>query len=289
MTPVEEIRFGGQVVLVTGAGRGLGRAYALLLAERGAHVVVHDAGIEPDGTGGDPSLADAVVREIVEAGGQATAAYENLGIREACVALAESVESRHGRVDALIHNAGLVRFVGLEETDPDTWELLRGVHVDAPLWLSRTLLPGMKRRRYGRFVITVSGHGLYRTGSTDLAAYRICKAAAYGLMGVLADEGEEFGIRANAISPVAATRMYRRDAVPGELLPEFVAPGVVYLASSACTVSGAVLSAHDGHFAAGRYETSEGVDFGRKPVTPEQIAAAWNEIEAASSLTRIAR
>ena len=141
-------------------------------------------------------------------------------------------------------------------------------------------MPYMKRQRYGRFVITISGHGMYRTGASDLAAYSICKAASYGLMNVLADEGEQFGIQSNAISPVAATRMYRASTEAGELTPEQVAPGVVFLASARCSLSGVVLRAAGGRFSTGWYAGSEGVDFGRDPTTPETIAERWQDIAA---------
>jgi NAD(P)-dependent dehydrogenase (short-subunit alcohol dehydrogenase family) len=265
-------------VLVTGAGRGLGRAYALLLAARGAHVVVHDAGVQRDGTGENRTVADRVVAEIRGGGGEATPAYENLASRDACIALIERTGRDQGRLDALVHNAGIAHYVGLEETDPATWELLLGVMVEAPLWLSRRALPLMKRQQYGRFVVTVSGHGMYRTGATDLAAYSVCKAAAYGLMNVLADEGASYGVLANAISPVAATRMYRAPVEPGEKTPEQVAPAVVYLASSRCTSSGLVVRAGDGRFSVGTYAVTEGVDLGRAAVTPEVIEERWGDI-----------
>jgi NAD(P)-dependent dehydrogenase (short-subunit alcohol dehydrogenase family) len=265
-------------VLVTGAGRGLGRAYALLLAARGAHVVVHDAGVERDGTGEDRTVADHVVAEIREGGGEATAAYENLASREACLELIERIDRNHGKLDALVHNAGIARYAGLEETDPTTWEHLLSVMVEAPLWLSRRALPLMKRQRYGRMVLTISGHGMYRTGASDLAAYSVCKAAAYGLMNVLADEGASYGVLANAISPVAKTRMYRALVASGEKTPEQVAPAVVYLASARCSSSGLVVRAGDGRFSIGTYAVTEGVDLGRAGITPEAIEARWGDI-----------
>ncbi|HXG76515.1 MAG TPA: SDR family NAD(P)-dependent oxidoreductase [Gaiellaceae bacterium] len=278
-TGVPSIRFDGQVVLVTGAGRGLGRAYARLLARRGAHVVVHDAGVRPDGSGFDPDVADAVVRELEAEGGRASAAYEDLGSRDACRALVERTLAERGRLDAAVLNAGFLLEGPLEALAPEAWERLRRVQLEAPLWLAQAALPAMKERRYGRFVLTVSGHGLYRTGEAGLAAYAVCKAATLGLVHVLADAGAPYGVLANAVSPVAATRMYRREAPPGELLPEHVAPGVVFLASSACTVSGAVLRAVGGRFSLGRYGVTEGLDLGPAPAEPEDVARAWPLLE----------
>ena len=241
-------------------------------------MVVHDAGVEQDGSGGDPSVADAVVAEIVGRGGSASAAYENLDSREACRSVVAATVGAHGRLDVLVSNAGLARFAGIEETEPETWELLRNVHIEAPLWLAQAAFPHMRRARYGRMVFTVSGHGLERTGAADLTAYFVCKAATYGLMNALAGEGEPHGILANAVSPVAATRMYRRSAAPGELLAEHVAPGVAFLASGRCTTSGTVLRAADGRFSLGRWATTAGVDLGREPATPEDVAGRWLEI-----------
>jgi NAD(P)-dependent dehydrogenase (short-subunit alcohol dehydrogenase family) len=268
------IRFDGQVVLVTGAGRGLGRAHALLLAERGAHVVVHDAGVAMDGTGGDPGVADAVVAEIAERGGSASPAYQHLSSREACRALVEEA----GRLDAVVHNAGILRRAGLEDLTPESWDEHLRVHVEAPLWISQASWPAMKERGYGRFVVTVSGHGLFPTDATDLAAYSVCKGAAFGLMNVLAEEGAPFGILGNAVSPAAATRMWSGERRSDEPRPEQVAAGVVYLASSACNVSGLVLRARSGRFSAARYGGGEGVDLGDEP-TPEDVAAAWADID----------
>ncbi len=272
------IRFDAQVVIVTGAGRGLGRAYAHLLARLGAQVIVHDAGVSRDGSGADPGVADAVVREICEAGGQATAAYEDLSSRAACVALIERTHQQFGRLDALICNAGLVHFASLEQTDEAAWERLLKVNIEAPLWLCQATLPLMRERGYGRIVLTVSGHGLYNTGATDLAAYGVTKGAQFGLLNALTAEGAPYGIRVNAISPVAATRIYRTQVASNTFMPEQVAPGVAFLASSACELAGVVLRAANGRFLAGRYLVTNGVDFGAEPATPDAIAERWAQV-----------
>jgi NAD(P)-dependent dehydrogenase (short-subunit alcohol dehydrogenase family) len=274
------IRFDGQVVLVTGAGRGLGRAYATLFASRGARVIVHDAGVSADGTGADPEVADAVVREIRESGGAAVAAYEDLASRSACLSVIEGALERLGRLDVLVNNAGLVQFAPLEQTDEATWERLLKVNIEAPLWLCRAAFPLMRRQGGGCIVLTVSGHGLYDTGATDVATYSVTKAAQFGLMNALAAEGASAGIRVNAISPVAATRIYRATVPAGAMTPEHVAPGVAFLASSACELSGIVLRAANGVFSTGRYLVTDGVDFGHEPTTPEAIAERWEEISS---------
>jgi NAD(P)-dependent dehydrogenase (short-subunit alcohol dehydrogenase family) len=268
-----EIRFDGQVALVTGAGRGLGRAYATLLAARGASVVVHDAGLTIDGSGADRSVADAVTEEIIRQGGVATASYELLGPRAACEAVIAAALDRFGRLDVLVHNAGLVARAEIDQTDDQTWRRLLAVHVEAPFWLAAAAFPTMRRQQYGRIVLTISGVAMTADPfSADLAAYAMGKGAQFGLMNALAGAGEGHGIRVNAISPVAATRVYSRPVEPEELLPEQVAPAVAFLASRACAVSGAVVTAAGGRFGVGRYEVGERVEAS----SPEEIAALFD-------------
>ena len=271
------IRFDGRVAIVTGAGRGLGAAYARELARRGAIVVVHDAGVGRRGEGGDPSVADAVVDEIRADGGIAIASYENLESEEACLRVVDATVSELGRVDVLINNAGLVVYEEIEEAHR-SWETLRRVGVDAPFHLSRAAFPIMKRQRYGRIVFTTSGIAMSLENTRPgLAAYAAGKMAQLGLMVVFAAEGAPHGVLANAISPVAATRVYTQPYEQGELRPESVAPGVVFLASEECTANGIVLSAADGVFGLRWWTRGEEVDFG-KDVEAETIAARWHEL-----------
>jgi NAD(P)-dependent dehydrogenase (short-subunit alcohol dehydrogenase family) len=274
------IRFDGRVAVVTGAGRGLGAAYARSLAERGASVVVHDAGVGRAGEGGDPAVADAVVEEIRAAGGTAVARYENLESADACARVIATTVETFGRLDVLVNNAGLVVYAEIDEA-AESWERLRRVNVDAPFHLSRGAFAAMKERRYGRLVFTTSGIAMSAEDTRPgLSAYSAGKMAQFGLMVVFAAEGERHGIRANAISPVAATRIYTQEAKPGELEPEQVAPGVVFLASEQCTVNGVVLGAAGGIFGTRGWARSDGLDFGREPATPEAIAERWSEISA---------
>jgi NAD(P)-dependent dehydrogenase (short-subunit alcohol dehydrogenase family) len=271
---MSEIRFDDQVVLVTGSGRGLGAAYARLFASRGATVVVHDAGVEPDGSGGDPAVAQAVADEI-----GAVACIENLESEEGCRRTVEYALDRFGRLDAVVQNAGLNVWEELEQADR-SWERMRRVNVDAPFHITRAAFPIMKRQRYGRFVFTTSGRAMAvdRT-RPGLAAYAVGKMAHFALMIVTAAEGAEHGILANAVAPAAATRMLTRQVEPGELEPEQVAPGVVFLASDRCTLSGKVLEAGGGEFDVASWASSPGVDLGREPVEPDVIAEHWVEIE----------
>jgi NAD(P)-dependent dehydrogenase (short-subunit alcohol dehydrogenase family) len=242
-------------------------------------VLVHDAGVDMRGLGGDPGVARAVADGIRAAGGEAVACSDNLQSREGCERVVAAALEAFGRLDVLVHNAGLVAFAGAEDTDEDVWERLVAVNVAAPFWLARAALPAMKRERYGRIILTVSGVAMsVESAMKDVTAYAVGKAAQYGLMNALAAEGAEHGIRVNAISPVAATRMYRGEAASGELEPEQVAPGVAFLASEQCDVSGVVLRAGGGRFMIGRYVLHEPLqDLGREP-TPEAVAERWEEI-----------
>jgi NAD(P)-dependent dehydrogenase (short-subunit alcohol dehydrogenase family) len=271
---VNEIRFDDRVVLVTGAGRGLGAVYARAFAARGANVVVHDAGVEKDGSGGDPSVAQAVADEI---GG--VASVENLEEPGAGTRVVEQVLERFGRIDVVIQNAGLVIWEELEVADR-SWDRMRKISIDAPFQITHAAFPAMKSQGYGRFVFTSSGRAMSAERTRPgLAAYAVAKMAAVGLMFVTAAEGAEHGILANAIAPAAATRVLTWKAEPGELEPEQVAPGVLFLASERCRVSGKVLEAGGGEFDVASWASSPDVDFGREPVEPETIAERWNEIE----------
>lgn len=272
------IRFDGQVVVITGAGRGLGAAYARLIAARGGNIVVHDAGVAQDGDGFDPSIADAVVAEINAAGGVAAACYENLEVAGAGERVIEFAVSRYGRVDALVNNAGLVVFASLEETELAVWDRMVAIGISAPFHLTRAAIPHMRKQGYGRIVFTTSGRTMRVEDCVPgLTAYSAAKLAQIGLMVGLAAELHDTNIHVNAISPVAATRVLRRRAP--ELSPELVAPGAAFLASSACTTSGTVLSAAGGRFSGAWWDRSRTIDLGPAPPALEDIAANWSRIK----------
>ena len=273
------IRFDGQVAIVTGSGRGLGKAYVTLLAARGASVIVHDAGVALDGTGSDPGVADAVVHEITAAGGIAAPSYENIEAHEGCLRLIDTALSQFGRLDILIHNAGWITFTSLEEMTPQLLERVLTIQVKAPFWLSQAAFSTMQRQRYGRIIFTTSGRGMFLEDALpDLSGYAIGKMAQLGLMNALAVAGQDHGIQVNAISPVAATRMFFSPVAPGELRPEQVAPAVAFLASSQCTFSGVILRAANGRFATVRWQRTAGVDFAEADISPEEIAQQWSSI-----------
>jgi NAD(P)-dependent dehydrogenase (short-subunit alcohol dehydrogenase family) len=270
----EGVRFDGQVVLVTGAGRGLGRAYAATLARLGAQVVVNDTGVERDGRGGNPAVAAAVVREIQEQGGSAVASSDDVGDVAGCDALVVRVLAQFGRIDALVHNAGVVAFGPIEETDDAAWERMTRVNIEAPFRLCRAAWPAFRRQRYGRVVLTVSGVALsVGRAMPDLAAYSAGKASQFGLMNALAAEGAPQGILVNAISPVAATRMSREPDPAGAQTPECVAPAVAFLASRRCALTGVVVRVAGSTIATGSFVYAPELDLGAGPASPEAIAA----------------
>jgi NAD(P)-dependent dehydrogenase (short-subunit alcohol dehydrogenase family) len=279
------IAFDGQVAVVTGAGRGLGAAHARLLAGLGAAVVVADAGVGLGGEESDPAAADAVVADITGSGGTAVACYEDLTQPGACERVIDFAIAKLGRLDVLISNAGLLTWTAIEDVDDELWRRYVKVGVEAPFLLARAAIPIMKRQSYGRIVVTVSGRAMYvQAALTGLTAYSIGKASQLGLMVALAAEGEPFGIRINAISPVAATRMLNRRVEPGEMTPEQVSPGVVFLASSACNFSGEILRASGGKFSIVRWQFGDEVDFGAAPASPDDIARRWPEIAGSGTV-----
>ncbi len=253
-----------------------GTQWNALPRELGASSTVHDAGVTLQGQGFDASVADGVVNQISAAGGNAVACYENLETREGCQRVVEFTLEHFGRLDILVNNAGWADRTPLSGMTPELLARILAIRVGAPLWLAQAAFPTMKRQKYGRVILTTSGRALWTEHAwPELLGYAIGKAAQIGLMNALAAEGASEGIRVNLISPAAATRMYTQSVTPGRLRPEQVAPGVVFLASSSCTVSGIILRASDGHFSTMRWQVGPEVDFGAEVATPEMIAEKW--------------
>jgi NAD(P)-dependent dehydrogenase (short-subunit alcohol dehydrogenase family) len=268
--------FEDQVVVVTGAGRGLGEAYARLFADLRATVVVHDAGVDADGVGADPSVAERVVADITTRGGHAEAATANLLEPGACESLIDDAVTRHGRVDALVHNAGVVRWEDPDRPSDEIWRQTMGVNVEAGFRLVQRVVPHMRARGYGRIVLTTSGRATsVDNAAPGLVAYSAAELAVVGLMVGVAADLTGHDVHVNAISPIAATRVLVRDAP--ELTTASVAPGAVFLASPGMRSSGHVLAAAGGRFRLDRWHEGRPVDLGPTPTVGE-LASAWSSL-----------
>ncbi|QCB36765.1 SDR family NAD(P)-dependent oxidoreductase [Sphingobium sp. PAMC28499] len=264
------LRFDDRVALITGAGRGLGRAYALLLAARGAKVVVNDPGVSMQGEGTDAGPAQSVVDEIRAAGGQAIASTDSVATPEGGQAMIDLARDQFGSIDILIHNAGIVRRGGLAELSYADFETVLDVHLRGAFHVVRAAFPHMCAANYGRIVLTGSINGLY--GNAGVVNYSVAKAGMIGLSNVAAIEGAAHGVKSNIILPGAVTRMAEgldTSAYP-PMDPELVAPAVGYLAHQNCAVSGEMLIAMAGRVA--RAYTMETVGLFQPDWTIEQIA-----------------
>ncbi len=254
-----ELRFDGRVAVITGAGRGLGRSYALLLASRGAKVVVNDPGASLKGDGTDVGPAEEVVQEIKAAGGEAVACTESVATPEGGKAIIQSALDNFGRIDILIHNAGIVRRGSLKELSYADFELVLDVHLRGAFHVVRPAFPLMCKAGYGRIVLTSSINGLY--GNRNVVNYCVAKAGVIGLSNVVALEGAEEGVKCNVILPGAVTRMAEgldTSAYP-PMDPEMVAPVVGWLAHESCSITGEMLSSMAGRAARAFVAESPGV------------------------------
>ncbi len=275
------MRFDGRVAVVTGAGRGLGRSYATLLAARGAQVVVNDAGGGLTGDGTDAGPADEVVREIAAAGGQAVASTESVATAAGGKAIIDAALDSYGRLDILIHNAGNVRRGSLKEMSYEDFDAVLDVHLRGAFHVVRPAFPLMCEARYGRIVLTSSIGGLY--GNRGVANYAAAKAGVIGLSNVAALEGAADGVTSNVIVPAAVTRMAAgidTSAYP-PMGAELVAPVVGWLAHESCTVSGEMFIALAGRVARAVIAETPGV--WRASWTMEDIAEHRNAIRNADA------
>ena len=245
----EPITFDGRVAVVTGAGGGLGRGYALELARRGARVVVNDLGGAIDGSGSSKQAADVVVDEIVEAGGEAVANYDSVSTRDGGAAIVQTALDTYGTVDIVVNNAGILRDKSFANMTLDEVEAVLDVHLKGAFYVSHPAFKVMKENGYGRFVHTSSASGIF--GNFGQANYGAAKAGLVGLSNVLAIEGEKHGIRSNAIAPTARTRMTEDLLGPFADMfdPDQVTPMVVYLCSEANEYSHQVFSVGGGRYA----------------------------------------
>jgi NAD(P)-dependent dehydrogenase (short-subunit alcohol dehydrogenase family) len=303
---VSTYRFEGRVAVVTGAGRGIGRAYARLLAERGARVVVNDLGGSMQGGGADAEVASRVAAEIAGSGGAAIADGSDVASPEGGDALIGAALERFGRVDVLINNAGIIRWAGLPEIDADNLLDHLAVHVGGSFNTTRAAWPHMVEQGYGRIVMTTSA-GMF--GLPNNLAYATAKAAVIGLTRSISVAGAPHGIKANLIAPAAMTRMAGQptdeaSALPDEvrsaadaagppadgagppaggpgtaqMSPDLVAPMAAFLAHEACPVSGEVYAAGAGRFARMFIASTAGYVRSGAELTIEDVAEHWGTI-----------
>lgn len=256
---MSELRFDGQVAVVTGAGRGLGCEYAQLLARRGARVVVNDHGGSLGGDGADATPAERAVEAIKAVGGEAVACAESVTTREGGEAIIGTALEHYGRLDILIHNAGNVRRGSLKEMSYEDFDAVLDVHLRGAFNVVRPAFPVMCQAGYGRIVLTSSIGGLY--GNDGVANYAAAKAGVIGLANVAAIEGADDGVACNVIVPAAVTRM--ADGIDTSAYPpmgaELVAPVVGWLAHESCSVTGEIFIALAGRVARAVIAESPGV------------------------------
>jgi len=288
------IEFEDQVAVVSGAGRGLGRLYALDLARRGAAVVVNDLGGSMAGDGADAGVADQVVDEIRSAGGIAVASYDSVDNPSGGEAIVETALREFGRLDAVISNAGILHTAPFDELTAEEWRRMLRVHLDGAFHLSQPAYKVMKAQGTGRFVFVASSAGLF--GQPNSAHYAAAKAGTLGLANVIAIEGAEHGILANCVLPFGYSRMVwelvgERDDLESDagflhaIEPDLVVPMVVYLASKDCHLTHHNFSACAGRFARAFVGLGEGWVADSSDPTAEDLADHLDQIVAPSPYT----
>jgi NAD(P)-dependent dehydrogenase (short-subunit alcohol dehydrogenase family) len=274
---MSEIRFDDRVAIVTGAGHGLGRSHALALAARGARVMVNDLGGSVDGSGSG-SAAEDVASEIRAAGGQAIAHSANVTDPDAVAEMVATTMSEWGRIDILVNNAGILRDKSFAKMGLDDFRAVLDVHVMGAATCTKAVWEIMRQQEYGRIVMTSSSSGIY--GNFGQANYGAAKMGLVGLMNVLHLEGAKYGIKVNALAPVAATRMTENLMPPAALdllQPEAVTAGVVFLVGEEAP-SRTVLCAGAGGFAATKIYETDGIYLPPEQQTPEHVAANFAQI-----------
>jgi len=272
------IDFHGRVAIVTGAGGGLGKQHALALAKRGAKVLVNDLGGNVRGEGGSVSASQAVVDEIVKAGGEAIANGASVTDFEAVKGMVQQAMDTWGRVDILVNNAGILRDKSFSKMEVDEFRLVMEVHVMGAFHCTKAVWPIMQAQKYGRVIMTTSSSGLY--GNFGQANYGAAKMALAGMMQTLSIEGEKYNIRVNSLAPTAATRMTEGlmpEAVLKALEPQAVVPAMLVMASEEAP-NRTILCAGAGSFEVAHITLTQGVYLGMGEDTPEQLLAAMPQV-----------
>lgn len=278
---MDDIRFDGRVAIVTGAGAGLGKTYALSLAERGAKVIVNDLGSSRDGSGSGTNAADAVVEEIKKTGGQAVANYDSVATKQGGENIVKTALDAFGKVDILVNNAGILRDKSLMKIEEAEWDLVIAVHLKGAFSVTQPAFKVMKENGYGRIIFTTSGAGLY--GNFGQCNYCSAKMGLVGLMNNVSIEGAKYNIKCNTIAPVAASRL-TEDVLPPsfyeKLKPEFVAPLVVYLASEQNQDTKMIFNCAAGWFSRAEVVCAPGICIGdgNRTIKAEEIRENWGKI-----------
>ncbi len=279
---MSELRFDGKVAVVTGAGGGLGRAYALMLAARGARVVVNDLGGTFDGEGADSTPAQKVVDQIKAAGGEAIANYESVSEWDNAQKIIQTAVDTYGRIDILINNAGILRDKSLLKMEISDYLKVLEVHLNGTFFCTKAAFGQMREQNYGRIVSTASAAGVY--GNFGQTNYGAAKMGIVGLMNCVCQEGARYGVLANTIVPTAGTRLTATVMPPDvvdRVKPEFVAPMVVYMCSEQFTESGKIYTAGGGYFSRAAVVEGPGVFFdAAAEITPDQVAEKIDEIRS---------
>ena len=277
--------FTGKTAIVTGAGRGLGLSYASELARLGAHVLISDIGADSQGAAADASVALDAAQALAARGYSVIGHHGELVSEAGCRQLVETAVEAFGQLDIVIHNAGWVGYQAIEEAQPEFIERALGVNVYSPIWLCKHAWPYLRQSSAARVVLTSSDRAMYQPyAQPGLTAYAAGKMAQLGIMNALSIEGTVDGILVNAISPVAKTRMWGVNGEPDNLKPQWVTPGVIFLASDQCQDSGYILRASNGQFTATRFVENLGVDYPLdlariKAGSAEQVARLWARIK----------
>ena len=273
----------GLRLLVVGASSGIGRAVAQNAAARGAKVVVNDLGGARDGTGAGHNMADHVVAEIKEAGGRAVANYDSVAETAGAENIVKTALDEFGKVDGVVSNAGILRDGTFHKMTPESWDAVLKVHLYGGFNVIRAAWPHFREQSFGRVVVATSTSGLF--GNFGQANYGAAKLGLVGLINTLAQEGAKYNIKANAIAPIAATRM-TEDILPPEVLknltPEYVAPVVGYLCTEEVPDSASVFIVGGGKVQRTALFQNEGVTF-TSPPSVSDIAARWSEIDDLSA------
>jgi NAD(P)-dependent dehydrogenase (short-subunit alcohol dehydrogenase family) len=279
---MKQLRFDKRVALITGGARGLGRAYALLLASRGAKVVVNDLGSSIKGEGGSAGPAEELVQEIKAAGGEAIANTDSVATPEGGEAIVKAVLDHYGRIDIIIHNAGNVRGAPLKEMTQADFDAVMNVHLLGAFHVVRPAFPHMCKAGYGRVVLTSSIGGLY--GNHRQANYGTSKAGLIGLANVVALEGAAEGVKCNVIIPAAVTRMAEGLDISQypPMQPELVAPTVAWLAHESCSITGEMLVSLAGRVARAYVVETQGVY--QPSWTVEQVAEQIDAIRGSEQV-----